>query len=317
MRFKGLDLNLLVALDALIETRSVSRSAERLGLSQPAMSAALARLRDFFCDDILVARGRRMHPTALAESLAPRVRELLSGADALIAASTAFDPSTSERTFQLVASDYITAAVLAPLIRRLSTSAPGVRIEIVAPDTRSDDMLERGLVDMIITPAEFIESDHPTELLFEEKHLVAGCAENPALVRGRVTRAAFMSAGHVGVAMGATRSLTFGDRQLELMGLHRRVEVIASSFTIVPWLLVGTPRLAVMHARLARAMARHFPIARAPIPFAFPPMREVMQIHEARTADTGLVWLREQLADVAREEAAGGRRSQPSTWSIK
>lgn len=308
MRFKGLDLNLLVAFDALMETRSVTRAAERLNLSQPAMSAALARLRDYFGDDILVAHGRRMHPTVHAEALLPKVRAFLGGVDALIASSTAFDPAASERTFRLVASDYITAAVLAPLIRRLVRAALQVRIEIVAPDAKSDALLDGGQVDMIVTPAEFIESDHPTELLFEEAHVVACCASNPALKKGRIAKADFLRAGHVGVSMGSSRTLTFGDRQLELMGVHRRIEVVAASFTMVPWLLVRTPRLAVMHARLAEAMRLHFPIARAPMPFAFPPMRELMQIHRARVEDEGLAWLRGQLKAAA--GVSSGSRSK-------
>ena len=299
MRFKGLDLNLLVAFQALLETRSVSRAAERLNLSQPAASAALARLRAYFGDELLVAHGKRMHPTAYAEKLLPDVDAVLEHVDALIASSSAFDPATSQRTFRLVASDYITVAVLAPLIGRLAQEAPHVRMEIVAPDALSAEMLDRGQVDMIVTPAEFIESDHPAELLFEEAHVVVGCATNPALKAGRISKAAFLAAGHVGVAMGSTRALTFGDRQLEVMGVHRRIEVVAASFTMVPWLVAGTARLAVMHARLAGAMARYHPIAQARMPFAFPPMRELMQVHTARAEDSGLAWLRGQLKAVA------------------
>lgn len=308
MRFKGLDLNLLVAFDALMETRSVTRAAERLNLSQPATSAALARLRSYFGDELLVAHGKRMHPTAAAEALSPSVRDFLNSVDAMIASSMTFDPATSQRCFRLVASDYITAAVLAPLIRRLATNAPHLCIEIVAPDARSDALLDGGQVDMIITPAEFIESDHPTELLFEERHVVACCAANPMLKKGRFSTADFLRAGHVGVTMGSTRALTFGDRQLELMGHRRRIEVIASSFTMVPWLLVGTPRLAVMHARLADAMAAHFPISFAPMPFEFPLMRELIQVHRARKEDGGLAWLRDELRAVANRRTAPRRR---------
>jgi DNA-binding transcriptional LysR family regulator len=311
MRFKGLDLNLLVAFDALLETRSVSRAAERLNLSQPAVSAALARLREYFGDDILVSHGKRMHPTAHAEALLPKVRAFLSGVDALIASSTAFDPATSQRTFRIVASDYMTAAVLAPLIHRLAKRSPQIRIEIVAPDTRSDALLDGGQVDVIISPAEFIESDHPTDLLFEEIHVVACCETNPALKKGRISAENFLGAGHVGVNMGSTRAPTFGDRQLELMGVKRKIEVIAASFTIVPWLLIGTPRLAVMHARLADAMAVRFPIAHAPMPFEFPVMRELIQIHRARASDGGLLWLRSELQAAAGSRAPAKRSARP------
>src|SRR3954466_10757519 len=105
MRFKGLDLNLLAACDALMTTRSVSRSAERLNLSQPAMSAALARLRQFFGDELLVLQGKRMHPTAFADELMPQVRESLQALEAILAQSPNFDPATSQRSFRIVTSD--------------------------------------------------------------------------------------------------------------------------------------------------------------------------------------------------------------------
>src|SRR4051812_40500511 len=145
MRFKGLDLNLLVALDALVETRSVSAAARRLHLSQPAMSAALSRLRDYFRDELLVVSGKRMYPTAFAEGLAPQLKECLQGLDALVSSPNLFDPATAQRTFIIVASDYLTTAVLVPLVARLAERAPGVRLEIVLPDEASVAQLAEGL----------------------------------------------------------------------------------------------------------------------------------------------------------------------------
>src|SRR5688572_4525561 len=161
MRFKGLDLNLLVALDALLDTRSVSRAAERLNLSQPAISAALSRLRDYFRDDILVASGKRMYPTAYAETLLPELRDCLRKLDALVSSSTGFEPLTSQRRFLIAGSDYITAAVVAPMIAELAGAAPGVRVDLLAP---SDDMAEQlgeGKVDLVLTPEQFVHPAHP------------------------------------------------------------------------------------------------------------------------------------------------------------
>ena len=302
MRFKGLDLNLLVALDTLVETRSVSRSAERMNLSQPAMSSALGRLRDYFKDAILVSHGKRMHPTAYAESLLPQVREALRGIEALIGTSTQFDPATSPRTFRLIASDYITAAVVVPLVARLSEVAPNVRIEILLPGEQSQTQIEQGQVDLLITPEDYISRELPADLLFEERHVVAGWKGNPMFAR-RITADDVYASGHVGVAMSNQRTPAFGDHHLELMGRPRKVEVTAASFTMVPWLLLDTMRVALMHERLARTMSRHFPIAFAPLPFPFPMMREMAQYHHARAADSGLIWLRQQLREIAEENA--------------
>lgn len=298
MRFKGLDLNLLVAFEALMETRSVSRAAEHLNLSQPAMSAALGRLRTYFEDMILVVHGKRMLPTPYAESLRPQVRECLRGAEAVIATASTFDPATSQRIFRLVASDYATAAILTPLIHRLAGIAPLVGMEIMLPDERVLADLDEGRVDMLITPEEYLSSAHPTELLFEERHVVVGCASNPYLP-GSLTEAAFFDSGHISVSIGRHRQVAYGDQHMQALGKHRRVEIVVPSFTLIPWLLIGTNRLALMHERLARAMAIRFPIAFAPIPFDFPLMREMAQYHNARAGDDGLRWLLNELRLIA------------------
>lgn len=294
MRFKGLDLNLLVAFDILMSTRSVSRSAEQLHLSQPAMSAALGRLRDYFGDDLLVQQGKRMFPTAYAESLVPMVQDVLRKVDEVITTSTTFDPATSQRTFRLIASDYITAAVIAPLVRKLALVAPQIKLETVLPSDGSAELIGQGAFDLMITPEDFISPDQPAELLFEEQHVIVGWSGNP-LFEHSITETDVMAASHVGVHMGNQRTKAFADSMMEKLGRFRQMDVTASSFTIIPWLLIETNRLALMHERLARRMASMFPLAVAPIPFPFPPMREMMQFNRTRSADEGLRWLREQL----------------------
>lgn len=294
MRFKGLDLNLLVAFHELMEARSVSRAAAKLNLSQPAMSAALGRLRDYFDDELLVSQGKRMFPTAYAESLVPLVQDALRRIDVLITISTSFEPATTQRVFRMIASDYITAAVIAPLSRRLARIAPGIRIEVVLPSDNSSDLIAQGKFDLLITPEEFINAEQPAELLFEERHVIVGWNQNK-LLAGELGLEELLRAGHVGVQMGNQRTNAFADNVMEKLGHARRLEVTASSFTMVPWLLIETERLALMHERLARSMAGMFPLAIAPIPFPFPLMREMMQFNRARANDDGLLWLREEL----------------------
>ena len=300
MRFKGLDLNLLVALDALLETRSVSAAARRLNLSQPAMSAALARLRDYFGDDLLVATGKRMYPTAYAEGLALQLKEALAGLDALISNPTLFDPATSHRTFRILGSDYVTAAALVPLIERLAEEAPGVRLDIASVQDDATEQIDQGKVDLLLTPDNHIHPDHPAELLWEERQVIVGWNRNPVF-RQPLTEETVFSAGHVGVLMGRVRTPSFADRELAIMGKLRRIEVTTGSFLAVPWLLQGTNRLAFMHERLARSVVKLFPLVWAPTPFDFPIMREMVQYHRARAGDAGLTWLRATMAAVAAE----------------
>lgn len=298
MRFRGLDLNLLAMFDGLMQTRSVSATARQMNLSQPAMSAALSRLRTYFGDPLLVAHGKRMYPTAFAESLSPLVRLCLDGIEGVLATSAAFDPLTSQRTFRIVTSDYIVSAVIAPLLADLLTEAPGIRIQIISPGEHGADLLIEGKADLIVSPQEYLSGDCPTELLCEENHVVAGWKDNP-LFDGGLDEERFLSAGHVSVTFGSRSSAAFADRHLALLGKHRRIEVAAASFATVPWLLVGTPRLAVMHERLAVAAAALFPIRLAPLPFPFPVMQELVQFHPTRAADEGLKWLRARLRAAA------------------
>jgi LysR family nod box-dependent transcriptional activator len=294
MRFKGLDLNLLVIFDVLMRHHSVSRAAEQLHLSQPAISAALKRLRDYFGDDILVVTGRRMFPTSFAESMWPQIRQSLEIIGSVVSTSTKFDATTSQRTFRMCGSDYMATAVFAPLARRLSQEAPTVVLDLTLSSDQSEQQLEHAQVDLLISPEGYTVRDMPAEHLLDERHVVVGCASNPIFSRP-LDEDAFMSARHVQVAIGAFRTLAFGDREIEMQGRRRRIDVIASSFAIVPWLLIDTPRLALMHERLARVMAQHQPLAIAPVPFDFPVMREMIQFHPARASDPGLVWLRGEL----------------------
>lgn len=294
MRFKGLDLNLLVAFNHLMETRSVSRAAENLHLSQPAMSSALARLRAYFDDDLLVAHSKRMIPTPYAESLLPMVQDALRHIEAVVTTSTTFDPTQSQRHFRIVASDYITAAVVAPLSRRLAKVAPNIRLEVILPSDNSVDLIAQGALDLLITPEEYIIFGQPAELLFEERHVIVGWSGNPLFER-QLTEEDFMQASHVAVNMGNQRMSTFADTTMEKFGRSRRIDVIVSSFTVVPWLITGTSRLVLMHERLARKLSKMFDLAIAPIPFPFPVMREMMQFNRARSSDEGLKWLREEL----------------------
>lgn len=298
MRFKGLDLNLLVVFDALMETRSVTRAAERIGLTQPATSAALRRLRDYFNDEIVVAVGKRMHPTPFAEGLHPQIQLALKGVERAISTPTTFDPATSSRRFRIIGSDYIMVAVLVPLIERFSRIAPDVRVEILQPNEHSAGELEAGKADLLVTPEPFLANWHPHEVLFEEEQVVVGWAENPVFARG-LTAEDFYAAGHVTVAFGANRTPAFADSTLSRMGRPRHVEVTVSSFASAPWFIEGTARLAVLHERLVRQIARRFNMAWAPMPFPFPRMQEMMQFHESRADDAGLSWLRQQMREIA------------------
>lgn len=301
MRFKGLDLNLLLLLDILLTERSVTAAARRLNLSQPATSSALSRLRQFFGDELLIQTGRTMLPTAHAMSLQPLVREVLGDVERLIAASSSFDPATSDRTFRIVGSDYIFTTLLAPTIASLQAEAPSVRFEALPLEPAVIQRLERGEVDIVLTPRHFVSPHHPAVLLFEEPHVVVGWNENP-IFAGELTLERFLAAPQVAVEIGPVRTLPFAEEQMHALGLQRRIDIIAPTFAAVPWTLPNSTRIAVLHQRLAEAFAQTLPLAIAPLPFAMPMMEEMAQYHSIRHRDAGLQWLLGRL----QQRAAGG-----------
>jgi len=310
MRLDRFDLNLMVALNALLEERSVTRAAERLNITQPAMSAALRRLREAFQDPLLVASGKQMVPTPHAQELAPQVADMLRSAQMLISGATLFDPMTSHRVFRVAASDYMCAIVIRPLLAEMARTAPGVRLAILPPHSNVTAEMERGDIDCIISPEQFQERGHPQEPLFEERHVVLGWAENP-IFAAPITEEIYNRAGHVVVEL--SNSLSFVEEFVRSHGDRRRIEVVVSSFTIVPWLLPETQRIALVHERLAALFLDRLPLAIAPPPFDVPPMREMLQFNRARANDRGLLWLRQALhRHAAGYEAAGPARKAAS-----
>lgn len=306
MRFKKFDLNLLVALDALLTERSVSRAAARLNLSPSATSDALARLRDYFGDELLVQVGRRMEPTARAEGLHDEVRELLVRLDHTISAEPAFDPARSDRTFRIYVSDY-TQMVLGPQLMRLAAAAGCSAVFDFLPQVAEPQRdLERGDADLLVLPETLMSPAHPHQRLYDEAFACVVCAQGP-LARGTLTRARYLQAGHVVMRPQSTGpSSSYEDWFVRRLGLQRRVVATSYGFASVAALVVGTPFIATMHRRLARLAARTWPLQVKPCPIAIPAMTQAMQWHRARTQDPGLQWLRQVMTGAAAATAAAG-----------
>tara|TARA_A100001391_G_scaffold1033_9_gene1532 strand:+ start:2298 stop:3197 length:900 start_codon:yes stop_codon:yes gene_type:complete len=296
MRLDNFDLNLLVAFDVLMQEQSVTKAANRLNVTQSAMSASLKRLRESFQDEILAQHGKSMIPTPFALTLQPDVANKISDLRALITRQGRFEPARSERHFRIAASDYITTVLLAPVMNALAREAPRVSFTFELPGLSSQTALANGELDLLLTPESFVHPDHPCELVFEERHVTVGWEGNP-LSEAPLTQQDFTEAGHVGVSVA--RKFTFADEWFRSHGIERRIEVLAPSFIQAPFLVPDTMRLCVMHERLARFMASRLPLRIMETPFAIPPMREMMQFHAARDADPGLLWLRDRVRDMA------------------
>lgn len=298
MRFQRLDLNLLVALDALLAEKSVSLAAERIFLSQSATSSALGRLREYFGDELLVVRGRQMVLTARAESLVEPVRAVLEQIRTTIAVAPAFEPATSDRAIRMMASDYSTEVLVSTALRDLSAKAPGMQFEIMPLNDAPIDTLERGAIDLLLTIDFAISPDHPSQFLFQDDYVVVGWSGNPAMV-GEMTSELYFSLGHVTHRFGKARLSAFEDWFVRRQTKPRRIEAIAPSFLSMPSLIVGTHRIATMHRRLAERVAAYAPIVIRPAPMPIPQIREVVQWHISNNNDAAIRWVVEGLARAA------------------
>jgi len=290
MHFRGLDLNLLVALDALIAEKNISRTGEQIHLSQSATSGVLARLREYFNDELLVPVGRKMMLTPLAEELAEPVRMLLRQAEGIIHRNPEFVPSESVREFRIIMSDYVATVLMSRAMPMLEKQAPNVSIRIETGGRR--DALERGEADLVILPEQYLLAGHPKEELFSDQFACLVCAKARAVGKS-LSMKTYLNQGHVVVRFGENHDLPgFEQRILEAAGIHRKIAAVVSSFALVPQLVMGTTRIATIHRRLATYYARHFPLRVVKPPVEFSPMKEEMQWHTYREADPGLRWLR-------------------------
>jgi LysR family nod box-dependent transcriptional activator len=296
MRFNHLDLNLLVALDILLEEQNITRAAVRLHMTQSALSGILRRLRAYFEDDLLVQVGRSMSPTLLGKDLQIPVREVLLKIQTSIAAKPVFNVGLSKRHFRIMASDYLINVLLADVIHRISGEAPHVTFELMSPGETALEMLMRGEIDLMIAPEQHINAEHPSQLLFEEQHVCVAWTGNTSL-REPFTLENYLELGHVAAAFGRNRTPAIEQWFMNQYGCKRRLEVITHDFNTIPHLLIGSQRIATMHSRLAMLYAQLLPLRLLPPPVRLPVMREYMAWHRSLNGDAMLGWLRGRLLD--------------------
>ncbi|KWV48530.1 hypothetical protein AS156_18875 [Bradyrhizobium macuxiense] len=298
MRFEGLDLNLLVALDAILEERSVKAASERLCLSQPAMSAAIGRLRQYFNDEIFTINRRKLTPTSLAQSLEAPTRDILLRVRANLISKPSFEPSKSRRRFRLVVSDYASMVLMQPVIMRAYRVAPGISMEFLPFTDRIGDQLQRGDVDFVVLPDSILIEGHPKQPLFSDEFCCVAW-KGSRQVGSSMSLRRYLQLGHVGAQYGAMTS--FEEDALLKQGCKRRIELIAPNFTMMAIMVVGTDRIATVHQRLAAILARTFPLKLLRAPVRISEFRESLQWPASFHLDPALVWLRAIISDVAAE----------------
>lgn len=306
MHFNRLDLNLLVALDALLTERSITRAAERLSLTPSAVSSALSRLRTYFDDELLVQVGRKMEPTPRAEGLHDAVRDVLVRIDSTIAAQPKFDPATSDRTFRIFLSDYSQLVFAPHLLALAAEQRCTARFEFLPQVSNPQRSLERGEADLLIIPRGFLSPDHPEEVLYDEE-FVCAVWRHGALAKDELTFERYLEAGHVVMQPQGGTGESFEAWFLRRYGVARRVAVTTYGFAPLPALVCGTDYVATVHARLAHTLAAAWPLEIKKPPVPIERMEQGVQWHKYRMQDPGLTWLRGLLRQaVQRMDAAPG-----------
>jgi LysR family nod box-dependent transcriptional activator len=295
---RGTDLNLLKAFDALMQERNVTRAGERLGVTQPSASAALARLRVLFGDELLVKSGREMRATPFAQRIAERVHHWLLEVEDIVTSHEDFRPDQDKQTFRVMVTDYTALILMRPVTRTLAAEAPHVSLELVTHGMSDHvDRLQSGEVDLAVVPDRLSRhSGLPTEELFTDEFALAGWRGNPSLT-DTMTIADFAKAPYLSFSVGSEPSMV--DSFLTELGHDTRADVLAESFVTGPLLLRGTSLVAFVQRRLAELLAESAELRVVRSPFAIPPLLETLTWHPRSTTDPGHRWFRKQIIAAA------------------
>jgi LysR family transcriptional regulator, nod-box dependent transcriptional activator len=302
MSLTGVDLNLLVALDALLTEGSVSRAADRLGLSQPGMSNTLARLRKLFGDPLFVRQGLALVPTPRAEELRQPVREALSIIARAVDGRRGFDPATDRATFTVSCSDYSVLMLIGPLVRRLAATAPGLTIQVVPRAPDAVRLLRDGDVDLVIEPVEIMPPDValPRLRLFADRWLC--CVwEDTTEVGDEMTVETYLRLGHLVYSGLRGHPVSLVDMHLAEAKVPRRIEFTVESFLLAPFLLQGTDLVAVVPERAAGHLRRTAAVRFLEPPLPLPSITEMLWWNPRQTTDPAHAWLRHRIGEIAAE----------------
>jgi DNA-binding transcriptional LysR family regulator len=294
MNITDVDLNLLRVFDAVLRSRGVTAAAAGLGLTQPAVSNALARLRALLGDPLFVRTPSGVDPTPFARELAEPVRQALALLDSALAHGPGFDPAASTRAFRFYMSDLGQIEFLPPLIERVQRAAPGVRLEAVALEVEDiAAALAAGALDLAVGFLPGLGPPVRRRALFRDPYLCLMRADHP--IRS-LTKKKLLEASHALVTYRGGHRVV--EEALERAGLGRRIALRLPHFTVVPMVLERTDLICTLPARVARVFERRGKLKSLPPPVAIPPADVGVHWHERFESDPGNRWLRELVVEL-------------------
>src|SRR6184192_1026959 len=287
MNVRDVDLNLLRVFDAVLAERGVTRAAVRLGLTQPAVSNALARLRGVFGDALFVRTPAGMEATPFARGVAEPVRQALALLDSALAHGPGFDPGSATRALRFYMSDLGQIEFLPPLIERAQRAAPGVRLEAVALEVEDiGDALASGALDLAVGFLPGLGPPVRRRALFRDPYRCLMRADHPIRT---LTKRKFLGASHALVTYRGGHRVV--EEALERAGLARRIALRLPHFTVVPMVLERTDLICTLPARVARVFERRGKLKSLPPPVPIPVADVAVHWHERFEADPGNRWL--------------------------
>jgi DNA-binding transcriptional LysR family regulator len=310
MDIRKLDLNLLVVLEAIHAEGSLTRAAARLHLSQPALSHALARLREALDDPLFLRQGNRMVPTPRTQRLMGPLHEALGLIGEAVQEGARFDPARAQQEFRLGLRDVFEATTLPALLARMAREAPGLRLASVRADRReleadlADGRLDIAL-DVLLPLAP--EGDIRREPLSQDRLVVVARKQHPALKRGRISLADYLAASHVLVS-SRRRGPGFEDLELARLGHERQVVLRCQHYFAACRVVEGTDSLLTMPAQYAALANAGLGTVLVEMPAALPPLDVYLYWHESRENDPANRWLRGEIRTLFKATAARRKR---------
>jgi DNA-binding transcriptional LysR family regulator len=298
MNLAGIDLNLLVVFDALMNERQVTRAGESIGLSQPATSNALARLRTLTNDELFVRSSGKLHPTPVAIALAREIQPALEQIQTALSPVSFFDPLTSDRVFNIGMSDYVGFVLLPRLFEKLETIAPHVKIQVKSGDRQLQlALLDNGEIDLLcgLFPEQI--AWHEKQLLFREQ-FVCVCRSDRLFIEDTLSLQDYVNAAHLLVSVQEDM-VGRVDYLLAQQNLTRHIALSVPHFLVAPAILAQTNLIATLPARVAHEFAPSLNLKILPCPFPLKGFSVFMRWHQSMRDRTSHSWLRAVITEVA------------------
>lgn len=316
MNLSRIDLNLLVYLDALLREKNVTRASEQLGITQPALSNGLRRLRELFNDPLLVRTSEGMTPTERALELQPQVRNILSAVEQAVLPVNAFEVTESTRVFRIMASDYAESTLLTPLLFKLRKEAPNLTLDILTPSDVTFQDLEQGKIDMAINRFDRLPQSFHQATVWRDNFSCLMSGDNPAAQHFDMN--AFLAAPHIWVSktgMGVGRGMSQRDSQrlgwvdeaLAEFGHERQIRVFTRHYQVAALLAQHPDLIATLPSQLANLYRENPKLVVRKPPFMIIPIELKLAWSPLLQHDPGHIWLRRRIVDVGQEIIAQGQ----------